>query len=137
MVNIVDHLTQEANVPVIPAPAAPTHELGPTRFTSLATPSRGSTASAVWQVEIAPGTPATPHSLTSEEVFVVLDGMATVRLGDDDETAGPGDAIAVPPGVRFAIAPAGDVALRMLCCMPVGGQACTDDGAVFTPPWAE
>ena len=124
-------------MPVIPAPPAPTHELGPTRFTSLATPSRGSSESSVWQVEIAPGTPATPHSLTSEEVFVVLAGRATVRFGDEVSTAEPGDAIAVPANVRFEIAPAGDDALRMLCCMPVGGQACTDDGAVFTPPWAE
>ena len=124
-------------MPVIPAPAEPTHELGPTRFTSLATPSRGSIASSVWQVEIEPGTPATAHSLTAEEVFVVLAGRAAVRLDDDEATAGPGDAITVPPGVRFAIEPAGAETLRMLCCMPVGGQACTDDGAVFTPPWAE
>ena len=35
---------------VIPAPAAPTHDLGPTRFTSLATPSRGSDDTSVWLV---------------------------------------------------------------------------------------
>jgi quercetin dioxygenase-like cupin family protein len=124
-------------MPVIPAPTAPTHDLGSSRFTSLATPSRGSTESSVWQVEIAPGTPATPHSLTHEEVLVVLEGRAAVRLDGEASSADAGDAIAVPPGVRFAIAPVGDDPLRMLCCMPVGGQARTDDGAVFTPPWAE
>jgi mannose-6-phosphate isomerase-like protein (cupin superfamily) len=125
-------------MPVVHAPAEPTHDLGTSRFTSLATPRRGSTASSVWQVEIDPGTPATPHSLTSEEVFVVLEGSASVRFGDGaSEPARPGDAVVVPPGVRFEIAPASDEPLRMLCCMPVGGQACTDDGAVFTPPWAE
>lgn len=122
---------------VIPAPAAPTHELGATRFTSLATPSRGSISTSVWRVEIEPGTPATPHSLTREEVFVVLGGEALVRLGDVEAAAGPGDAIAVPPDVRFAIASTGSEPLRMLCCMPVDGQACTDDGSVFTPPWAQ
>jgi hypothetical protein len=25
----------------------------------------------------------------------------------------------------------------LLCCLPVGGQAHTADGATFTPPWAE
>jgi mannose-6-phosphate isomerase-like protein (cupin superfamily) len=125
-------------VPVIHAPAEPTHDLGSSRFTSLATPRRGSAASSVWRVEIDPGSPAFPHSLTSEEVFVVLAGSASVRFGDGTaELAGPGDAVVVPPGVRFAIAPTGDEQLRMVCCMPVGGQACTDDGAVFTPPWAE
>jgi quercetin dioxygenase-like cupin family protein len=112
--------------------------LGGARFSSLATPSRGAAETAVWQVEIAPGTPATPHSLTREEVFVVTDGVASVRLGGGDEqVARPGDAIVVPPGVDLELANAGDVPVRLLCCLPVGGQARTADGAVFTPSWAE
>ena len=75
-------------MPVIHAPAGPTHDLGPTRFTSLATPTRGSSRSSVWQVEIDPGTPPTPHSVTSEEIFVVLAGVAAVRLGDEDVANG-------------------------------------------------
>lgn len=125
-------------MPVVHAPARPTHELGATRFTSLATPRRGSTALSVWEVEMEPTTPPTPHAMTSEEVFVVLEGSATIRFdGAASEVAGAGDAIVVPPGVRFEMSPAGPGRLKMLCCMPVDGQACTDDGAVFTPPWAE
>lgn len=125
-------------MPVIPAPAAPTHDLDTTHFTSLATPSTGSGEASVWRVEIEPGTPATPHSLTREEVFVVLEGTAGVRLGrGETEVASPGDAVVVPPDTRFEIAPLGDDTLRMLCWLPVGGQARTDDGSVFTPPWAQ
>jgi quercetin dioxygenase-like cupin family protein len=125
-------------MPVLHAPDSPTHELGSTRFTSLATPSRGSGESSVWQVEIAPGTAATPHSVTREEVFVVLSGTAGVRLGDGPpETARTGDAVVVPPDLRLEIEPVGDDPLRMLCWLPVGGQARTSDGAVFTPPWAQ
>ncbi|HEX7277844.1 MAG TPA: cupin domain-containing protein [Acidimicrobiales bacterium] len=125
-------------MPVIHAPASPTHDLGPTRFTSLATPARGASDTSVWQVEIAPGAPATPHSLTREEVFVVLDGVASVRLdGAETDSAVAGDAIVVPAGVRFELANGGDRPLRLLCCMPVGGQARLDDGTTFTPPWAE
>jgi len=121
---------------VLPAPAEPTHELGGARFTSLATPSRGSTDTSVWIVEIAPGTEGTPHHLTREEVFVVLAGRAEVRLGDDVSIAGTGDAIVVPPGVPFALAPIGNEALRAVCCLPVGGQGQLADGEPFTPPWA-
>jgi len=123
-------------MPIIPAPAAPTHDLGDTRFTALASPSRGSNETSVWIVEIDPGTPATPHRLTREEVFVVLDGTASVRVGEVAGTADAGDAVVVPPGVEFAIAPQGDAPLRMVCCLPIGGQACVGD-ATFTPPWAE
>ncbi len=122
---------------IVPAPPAPTHDLGGTRFTSLATPSRGTTETAVWQVEIDAGVPATPHSLTREEVFVVLHGVASVRLDGVTSTADPGDAIVVPAGVALELSTSGEGPLRMLCCLPVGGQARLDDGSSFTPPWAE
>lgn len=121
---------------VVPAPAAPTHEAGGALFTALATPSRGTVDTSVWQVEIAPGTPATPHSLTREEVFVVLAGRASVHIGDENGEAGPGDAIVVPAGVPFELANITDEPLRALCCLPVGGQAQLADGSVFVPPWA-
>ena len=123
-------------MPVVHAPVEPTHDLGDTRFTSLTTPSSGATDTAVWRVELAPGTPAPPHSVTREEVLVVLSGVATVRLGDAHDIARAGDAIVVPPGVPFELSNAGDQELRMVCCMPVGGGARAADGTVFIPPWA-
>jgi quercetin dioxygenase-like cupin family protein len=122
---------------VITAPAEATHTLGSTRFTSLATPSRGSQETAVWRVEIAPGTPATPHSLTREEVFVVLEGEATVEIDGVRQSARPGDAIVVPAEVELALANEGEQPLRLLCCLPVGGQGRIADGDPFTPPWAQ
>lgn len=41
-------------MPVVTAPAEPTHEVGGTLFTSLATPTRGSRRISVWQVELPP-----------------------------------------------------------------------------------
>jgi mannose-6-phosphate isomerase-like protein (cupin superfamily) len=123
-------------MPVVHAPLEPTHHLGDTRFTSLATPTTGTTDTAVWRVEIAPGTPATPHSLTREEVLVVLSGVATIRIGDTPDSARAGDAIVVPAEVQFELANGHDEPLQLICCMPVGGHARTADGAVFTPPWA-
>jgi quercetin dioxygenase-like cupin family protein len=122
---------------VLPAPPAPTHELGAARFTSLATPSRGSSETCVWTVEIAPGIPGTPHRLTREEVFVVLAGRAEVRLDGETSYAEAGDAIVVPPAIPFALAAAGEEPLRALCCLPVGGRGQVGDGEPFTPPWAE
>lgn len=121
---------------VVPAPTVPTHELGGARFTSLATPTRGSTDTSVWLVDIAPGTPSTPHELTREEILVVLAGRAAVRIDGRPQEAGPGDAVVVPAGVPFALEPAGEEPLRALCCLPVGGQARLPGQAPFTPPWA-
>src|SRR3954453_22478233 len=121
---------------VIQAPPAPTHDLGGTRFTSLATPTRGSSETAVWQVEIEPGTPATPHSLTREEVSVVRPGGATVRIGDVTAVAAVGDAIVVPRDTQFELSNADSTVLGRLCRLPGGGMAMLGDQS-FTPPWAE
>lgn len=124
-------------MPVLTAPAAPTHELAGARFTSLATPSRGSTDTCVWRVELDPGAPAVPHRLTREEIFVVLSGRASVRIGGEQREAATGDTIVVPPDTPFELAAAGPEPLRALCLLPVGGQARMADGEPFTPPWAQ
>ena len=123
-------------MPVITAPTGPTHHAGATRFTSLATPSRGCTRTSVWQIELPAGETPVPHLLTDEEVFVVLAGTARVELDGVTSTAVQGDAIVVPPDVPFALGNAGPEDLRLLCCLPVGGQARLPDGEPFTPPWA-
>ena len=124
-------------MPVLSAPAAPTHTLPGARFTSLATPERGSVDTSVWRVELSPGTPATPHQVTREEVFVVLSGRASVRLGGEQREALPGDAIVVPRDTPFEISALGDEPMHAICCLPVGGQARLGDGTMFVPPWAQ
>ena len=120
---------------VIPAPLAPTHDLGGTRFTPMATPSLGTTETSIWRVSIDPGTEPTPHAVTREEIFLVVSGVANVEIDGRRWSAKPGDAIAIAPGVRFALSNALDQPLELICCLPVGGQAVTDAGT-FTPPWA-
>jgi mannose-6-phosphate isomerase-like protein (cupin superfamily) len=78
-----------------------------------------------------------PHSLTREEVFVVLEGTASVEIDGVEGVASPGDAIVVPSATTFTLSNLGASPLRMLCCLPVGGQAALGDGSMFTPPWAE
>ena len=123
-------------MPVITAPSSPTHEIGGTKFTSLATPSLGSARTSIWQVEIPAGETPTPHELTDEEIFVVLEGAAAVTIDAVALTASVGDTIVVPAGVSFVLANAGEQPLRLLCCLPVGGQAVLPGGEPFTPPWA-
>ena len=122
---------------VITPPADPTHELGDTRFTSLATPSRGSTDTSVWIAELDPGATSVPHSLTREEIFVVLAGHASITLDGEVQTAAESDVIVVPAGVELMLGNAADTPLRLLCCMAVGGRARLADGSLLTPPWSE
>ena len=125
-------------MPVVHAPSTPTHALGGTSFTSLATPSRGNTTdNSVWRVRLAPGTAPTPHSLTKEEIFVVVQGTAEVTIDGIEESASQGSAIVVPQGVSFGLGNPSDEPLELLCCLPSGGQAVLGDGTLLTPPWAQ
>jgi len=121
---------------VVSAPQGFTHEPPHARFMSLATPSRGSTETALWRVELLPNTPSQPHSLTREELFYVLAGRAQVVMHDSTQIAEPGDVIVIPKDTEFAVSSATDQPVELLCCFPVGGQARLQ-GTLLTPPWAE
>lgn len=123
-------------MPVLSAPTTPTHELAGARFTTLATPSLGTSETAVWTVEILPGADAVPHEVTREEIFVALAGEARVTLDGAEHRVREGDALVVPAGVEFAVAAAGPEPFRAVVCLPVGGQAVLPGGEPFTPPWA-
>lgn len=113
------------------------HELPGTRFTALVSPKRGARSISVWRVEIAPGTPPTPHQVTEEEVFVLLQGCARTVIGGVSGAAEAGDSIVVPKETDFQIENAGSEPLVAFVCFPVGGRARLADGREFTPPWAE
>ena len=123
-------------MPVLAAPSGASHVLDRASFTSLATPTRGSSETSVWRVEIAPGHPATPHELTREEIFIVLAGRARVQLGQQVTEALAGDTIVVPAGTVFSLDVIGSEPFHAICCMPVGGSARLADGTVLLPPWS-
>ena len=124
-------------MPILHHHGATIHQMHGATFTALASPTRGSRENSVWTVSIAPGTPATPHQVTREEIFFITAGHADVTLGEDQRDAAPGDCIVVPPETRFALRVVGDAPLEAVVCFPVGGQARLADGTTFVPPWAE
>lgn len=110
-------------------------DTGGAQITGLASPSRGSSTLAAWRVRLKADHPSPEHSLSGEEVFIVLEGSVTARFGDREETASAGGALIVAPGEPFSLV-ARDAPAEAICMLGVGTQA-TVDGRSFTPPWAE
>jgi mannose-6-phosphate isomerase-like protein (cupin superfamily) len=123
-------------MPVLRAPETHTHDIPGARFTTLASPSRGSAETSVWRVELLPGAEAVPHRVTREEIFVALEGSAIATLAGVDQHVHAGDTLVLPPETEFALAPTGGEPFRALVCLPVGGQAVIAGSSPFTPPWA-
>jgi mannose-6-phosphate isomerase-like protein (cupin superfamily) len=56
------------------------------------------------------GDPTAGHSHVSiEEIYFVVEGEITVKLGDEVFTLGPRDAVLIPPGTPRAVRNLGDV----------------------------
>jgi mannose-6-phosphate isomerase-like protein (cupin superfamily) len=105
-------------------------------FTGLAAPSRGTRENAAWRVSIGPGTPATPHRLTREEILVAISGKARAIIGDAEFDVVAGGAIIVPAETDFSLANPHAAPFEAVAILPVGGQARIGAEAPFTLPWA-
>jgi mannose-6-phosphate isomerase-like protein (cupin superfamily) len=63
------------------------------------------------------GGATTPHyHRRTEEIYYILEGHGSMRVGGEIRPVGPGDAIAIPPGVLHQIRNAASVVLKFLCC---------------------
>ncbi len=67
------------------------------------------------------GASTTPHHhVKTEEIYYILTGQGLMRVGDDTQAVGPGDAIAIPPGALHQITNTGKQVLKFLCCCAPG-----------------
>jgi quercetin dioxygenase-like cupin family protein len=122
-------------MPLIRSSTAPTFELPALSVLGLAAPSRGARETCVWRITLAPGSPAVPHSVDREEIFVALAGEAQVMLGEEETALTPGDTLIVPAGQSFSLSNPGAQPFSALAVLPVGGRAVLPGGAPFPPPW--
>jgi mannose-6-phosphate isomerase-like protein (cupin superfamily) len=75
------------------------------------------------------GGSTTPHHhIRTEEIYFLLEGRADMRVGNEVQAVGPGDAIAIPPGKSHQITNIGPGILRLLCCCAPGYE--NDDTAL-------
>lgn len=67
------------------------------------------------------GASTTPHRhLATEEIYYVLVGSGSMRIGEETRDVTVGDAIAIPPGAVHQITNTGGETLRFLCCCAPG-----------------
>jgi mannose-6-phosphate isomerase-like protein (cupin superfamily) len=52
----------------------------------------------------------------AEEIYFITAGAGRMRIEGETRAVGPGDAIAIPPGMRHKLWNTGSETLRLLCC---------------------
>ncbi|MGW7446690.1 cupin domain-containing protein [Kitasatospora sp. NPDC054795] len=73
-------------------------------MTTCASPTQGSAALAVWQVDMAAGTKGPLHAMDTEQVWTLLTGTAWVDLAGEVLTLAAGDTAVLPADTARRIA---------------------------------
>jgi mannose-6-phosphate isomerase-like protein (cupin superfamily) len=69
------------------------------------------------EARLPPGKSTTPHyHPVTEEIYYVVEGFGRIGIGGETHDIGPGDAIAIPPGLIHTIANTAASTLKFLCC---------------------
>jgi mannose-6-phosphate isomerase-like protein (cupin superfamily) len=61
------------------------------------------------------GQVSTPHSLTTSEVYYILEGQGDMHIDDEVKPVEPGDAVYIPPQARQYIRNTGPTPLVFIC----------------------
>ncbi|WP_086764713.1 cupin domain-containing protein [Streptomyces bobili] len=123
-------------MPFIRSSDAVTHEIHGARFVSYAAPRTGSMELAAWRGEVPPGTKAPAHTVSREEIFLVLVGELALTLDGRTERVGAGDTVIINAGSTLSVENPTDQTAITWVTTSVGLTAELADGTVLTPPWA-
>jgi quercetin dioxygenase-like cupin family protein len=126
-------------MPVLHAADAVVHEMHGSVFTSYAAPARGSRELCAWRLEVPPGSRGVPHTMSKEEILLVLSGALRVTLdGSQPATdAVPGDAVLVGAGTLLQVDNPGPEPATAWVTTTVGLEAIVADGSAIRPPWTQ
>jgi quercetin dioxygenase-like cupin family protein len=105
------------------------------RFSSYASPSRGTTQLCAWRLDVPADLRGAPHRPSREEVLLVLAGELGISIDGATETAKPGDVVVVPAGSELRV-DGGSAPASAWVTTTAGLEARLADGSTFTPPWA-
>jgi quercetin dioxygenase-like cupin family protein len=118
--------------------ASQSFRLHGTEFHSYASSRSGAAELGGWRADFAPHTPGQAHSMSREELILVLAGALDVELGQERFTARQGDAILVPAGSLFRVSNNADRAAQAWVVTTLGMTATmARDQQLVTPPWAQ
>jgi quercetin dioxygenase-like cupin family protein len=120
---------------VIPAAATRRTETPNAVMTTLASPTQGGAAHALWRVDMAPGQAGPAHGFDVEQVWTVIEGGATLMVDGAEHALAPGDTALIPAAVERRVI-AGGAGFAAIVVAAPGARATLADGTDRgVPPW--
>ncbi|MFI1919634.1 cupin domain-containing protein [Nocardia sp. NPDC020380] len=113
-------------------------ETGAGVMTTFASPTLGGAGSAVWRVEVGADVAGPLHVFDAEQVWVFVEGGATIELGDQTVSVTAGDTVIMPAGTPRKVAGDPTLGFSAIVTAPAGAKAGVPGGATgATPPWIQ
>lgn len=116
---------------------ATVHELHGARFHSYVSPTHGSTQLCAWRVEVDAGVSGAAHTVSHEEVFLVLTGTPTLAVDDRASRLEPGAVAFAPASSTVRLDNDTDEPASLWVTTSVGLRATMSTGQQIVPPWVE
>jgi mannose-6-phosphate isomerase-like protein (cupin superfamily) len=106
-------------------------------MTTLASPTLGGAATALWRVQVGPDNqPGPEHVIDTEQVWTFLSGGATVTVADIKVALTAGDTIVIPGAQLRQVTGDPTQGFEAIVTSPAGAQAALPGTTDFrTPPW--
>jgi quercetin dioxygenase-like cupin family protein len=102
-------------------------------MTTLASPTQGGTAQAIWHVDMRPGQEGPLHLSDTEQVWAILAGQPTFKIEGSLSTVGPGDTVIIAAGATRQVSAGTGAALSAIVVAPAGTRAQPLDGTTPGP----
>ncbi|SEL66660.1 cupin domain-containing protein [Streptacidiphilus jiangxiensis] len=123
-------------MPVVHKEEAKTHELHGARFVTYANPAAGSQELCAWRTEIPAGTTGQAHTVTREEILLVLRGSLRFTVDAETHELTAGDVLIANPSSTLRVDNASDEPAHIWATTTIGLEAVMADGTRVRPPWA-
>ncbi|MGW6915430.1 cupin domain-containing protein [Kitasatospora sp. NPDC054939] len=102
-------------------------------MTTLASPTQGGAASALWRVEMAPDRQGPLHAFDVELLWTFLAGGASVELGEETVTVAAGDTLVLPAGLPRRLTTGPAAGFTAVVTAPAGALASRPDQPAADP----
>lgn len=97
-------------------------------MTTFASPTQGESELSMWRVDMPPGAEGPLHAFDVQQVWTVLDGGATVMLGNESVRASTGDTIVMSKNVPRQVRADAGKGFTAVVAAPAGGMAYNPGG---------
>lgn len=124
------------NIPLVKESGVRVHQTAGAVMTTLISPSLGgSDSTSMWKVSMSGGQSGPAHVISSEQIWHVIAGRASITVDGETLSVEAGDTLAIPRGAVRQVVAIENTLFGVYGDSDAKASAGPDDADAATPPW--